>query len=290
MSTTNPINNSGPNASGPASLERLYDLLATRALEEITTTESAELDALLRQHPQVDPASFDLAAASAFMEPRADAKPSAHPAALPTELADRIALAAVAELTANAAAHRSKEASSDRGSFRIAHARPRLARSITLSWLAAAAGLALAAVSWWPRIFPAAISTVAQQRQALLAQASDAKALPWAPQADPTAKGMAGDIVWSDSLNRGYIRFTGLAANDPKANQYQLWIFDAKGADANFPVDGGVFDIPAGVTEAIILIDAKIRVGQAAVFAVTVERPGGVVVTTKERLVALAKP
>lgn len=147
-----------------------------------------------------------------------------------------------------------------------------------------------AAVSWWPRLFPTPVPTAAQQRQALLAQASDAKTLPWAPQPDPTAKGMAGDIVWSDSLNRGYIRFTGLAANDPKANQYQLWIFDAKG-DANFPVDGGVFDIPAGVTEAIIPIDAKIRVGQAAVFANHVEfRLGGVVVTTKERLVALAKP
>lgn len=288
MSTSNPINGPTPNLTNAEALDRLYDLLATRAVEGLSAPETTELESLLRQHPQVDPSSFDLTAAAMMFEPGSAPKP----VALPAALADRIAQAAVTELAelSRAAAGNDRPAAPSRGSFPIAEARPSSQSRLILPWLAAAAALALAAVSWWPRLFPAHVPTAAEQRQALIAQAPDAKTLPWAPQADPTAKGMTGDIVWSDSLNRGFIRFTGLAANDPKANQYQLWIFDAKGADANYPVDGGVFDIPAGVTEAIIPIDAKIRVGQAAVFAVTVERPGGVVVTTKERLVALAKP
>ncbi len=280
MSTTNPNN--------PAALDRLYDLLATRAVQGLSTAEAAELDALMRQHPEVDPGLFDLAAAGAFMEPRARA--STEQVAMPAALVDRIVRSAAAELASNASATPAAPASPDHDSLRLPSASAQSTRSAVLPWLAAAAGLALAAVSWWPRLFPVPAPTAAQQRQTLLTQASDAKTVAWAPQADPTAKGMTGDVVWSDSLNRGYIRFTGLAANDPKTNQYQLWIFDAKGANADYPVDGGVFDVPAGVSEAIIPINAKIHVGQAAVFAVTVERPGGVVVTTKERLVALAKP
>jgi anti-sigma-K factor RskA len=81
--------------------------------------------------------------------------------------------------------------------------------------------------------------------------------------------------------------FRGLASNDASAEQYQLWIFDRNQSDAH-PIDGGVFDVPAGVDEVIVPIDAKIDVSEAWQFAVTVEQPGGVVVSDRSRLPLLA--
>ena len=97
-----------------------------------------------------------------------------------------------------------------------------------------------------------------------------------------------GDVVWSDATQTGYMRFRGLKANDPAVEQYQLWVFDAE-RDDKHPVDGGVFDIPAGVDEAIVPIDAKLPVSKAVLFAITVERPGGVVVSDRSRLPLLAE-
>ena len=54
------------------------------------------------------------------------------------------------------------------------------------------------------------------------------------------------------------------------------------------PVDGGVFDI-RGSGKVTIPIDARIPVDKAVMFAVTIEDPGGVVVSTRERLPVLAK-
>ena len=85
------------------------------------------------------------------------------------------------------------------------------------------------------------------------------------------------------------LAFSGLAANDSSQIQYQLWIFDA-GRDDRYPVDGGGFDVPAGVDEVVVPIQAKLPVGEVALFAVTVEKPGGVVVSSRERIAVLAQP
>ena len=95
-------------------------------------------------------------------------------------------------------------------------------------------------------------------------------------------------MVWDNETQTGYLRFSGLAANDPGTFQYQLWIFDAE-QDERYPIDGGVFDIPAGQSEVIIPIDPKIAVKSPMMFAVTMEKPGGVVVSGREHIVALAK-
>ncbi len=55
------------------------------------------------------------------------------------------------------------------------------------------------------------------------------------------------------------------------------------GRDAR-PVDGGVFDI-TGEGEVIVPIDAKLPIGTPAVFAITLEQPGGVVVSDGPLLV-----
>src|SRR4051812_33212757 len=119
-----------------------------------------------------------------------------------------------------------------------------------------------------------------QARTALLSRATDVTTISWTATKDPTATGASGDVVWSEREQRGYMRFVGLAPNDPASFQYQLWIFD-KGRDDRFPVDGGVFDV-ASNGEVVIPISAKLPVGNAALFAVTVEKPGGVVVSSRE--------
>ncbi len=157
-------------------------------------------------------------------------------------------------------------------------------------WLAAAACLLVAAGAvWfaWQRR-PAGVASIvspADARASLLASA-DARPIAWSVTADVNAKGASGDVVWSTAQQRGYMRFVGLAANDPKQFQYQLWIFD-KDRDDKFPVDGGVFDV-SSTGEVIVAISPKLHVTDATLFAVTVERPGGVVVSKRERIVVTA--
>ena len=42
--------------------------------------------------------------------------------------------------------------------------------------------------------------------------------------------------------------------------------------------------------EVVVRIDPKLHVSEAALFAVTIERPGGVVVSKRERIVVTAAP
>ena len=96
-----------------------------------------------------------------------------------------------------------------------------------------------------------------------------------------------GDVVWSDTTQTGYIRLSGLPKNDPNKETYQIWIV-AENQDPKTPVDGGTFDVNAD-GEIVIPIDAKVKVQNPQAFAITIEKPGGVVVSKQEKLAALAK-
>jgi hypothetical protein len=174
-----------------------------------------------------------------------------------------------------------------------------LARSASAGWWAAAACLLIAIFAWVrqppPAILgetvPAPPSATAPspgvERAALMARSESLK-LNLGAGKDPAAVGLSGDVVWDPVAQRGYIRIVGLAPNDPAAHQYQIWIFDGE-RDQRYPVDGGVFDVPAGGNEILVPIRAAIPVRMAKAFAVTVERPGGVVVSARDRVVALAQ-
>lgn len=98
---------------------------------------------------------------------------------------------------------------------------------------------------------------------------------------------VTGDIVWSDEKQAGYIRVKGLPKNDVNKDTYQLWIFeDNQGSKT--PIDGGTFDINSD-GEVIIPIDAKLKAKNPNMFAVTIEKPGGVVVSDRGKIAALAK-
>ena len=81
--------------------------------------------------------------------------------------------------------------------------------------------------------------------------------------------------------------FKGLPVNDKSKETYQLWIFQDAELEKH-PIDGGVFNVNDN-GDVIVPIDAKLRVNGPKVFAITVEKPGGTVVSEREKIVALAK-
>lgn len=134
--------------------------------------------------------------------------------------------------------------------------------------------------------------TAAQRRQALLQQEGLALVrAEWSPTDDPHLEGrtLAGDVVWSPERQEGYMRFVGLPSNDPDNHQYQLWVFDGS-RDARFPVDGGVFDVADSDDATVVPIRTPIPVRDVQMFAVTLEPPGGVVVSDRDHVLALGKP
>jgi hypothetical protein len=153
-------------------------------------------------------------------------------------------------------------------------------------WLVAAACLLVAILAWtWPRGGNGPADPAARRAE-LVASAKDLVQAKWSD--GPTAiAGAAGDVVWSSARQEGFMRFQGLPVNDPKVEQYQLWIFDRNQSDKT-PIDGGVFDITAA-GEVVLPVDPKLHVKDAYLFAITIEKPGGVVVSSRERLPLLAK-
>jgi hypothetical protein len=111
----------------------------------------------------------------------------------------------------------------------------------------------------------------------------------WQAGTDPLGARVRGDVVWDPKSQTGFLRFVGLARNNPLTEQYQLWIFDGR-RQQPYPVDGGVFDVTARDGEEVVIpIRSKLHVEFAMTFAVTVERPGGVVVSDRSRVAAIAQ-
>jgi anti-sigma-K factor RskA len=267
---------------------RIRDLLAERALLELSAAEQIELRGLLAES-SIDPESFERVAAAAAVA----LNPGPYEP-LPADLKARIASAAPGHLAA--AERLAPDHTSDATRFpRLtpgSSAVPSGARRFRerLAWLVAAASVLFAISTWWfARSIPATLPSLAEQRSQLLEQAPDAQQFDWTATADPAAQGATGDVVWSNREQKGYMRFKGLAKNDPETNQYQLWIFDSK-QDERYPIDGGVFDIDLATGDVIVPIHAALRVVEPQLFAVTVEKPGGVVVSSRERIALTAKP
>jgi anti-sigma-K factor RskA len=120
----------------------------------------------------------------------------------------------------------------------------------------------------------------ARSRAAMLADAASV-ALPWSG-GDERYADVSGDVVWNDQAQSGFLRLVGMPVNDPGRAQYQLWIIDPD-RDSR-PVDGGVFDVTSS-GEVIIPVQARLAVDRPTTFAITLEKPGGVVVSAGPLLV-----
>lgn len=166
-------------------------------------------------------------------------------------------------------------------------------RGTRLDWLAAAACVAIGAAGTALVLRAGNDSEERPSRRATdldsyLASHPGTMRVRWTGTEDEHVIGpVGGEVCFDASTNDGILVIEGLAANDPTREQYQLWIFDAT-RDERFPVDGGVFDVPKD-GRAIIPVAARLPVSKPVLFAVTVEKPGGVVVSDR-RIALVAKP
>lgn len=159
------------------------------------------------------------------------------------------------------------------------------------SWFVAIAASVLVFATWLPSwsnrdARNVTLASAEQRRENLMANAPDIVRVAWQKPTDAEVDGLQGDIVWSSKSQEGYMRLNSLAKNNPTVEQYQLWIFDPERDEK--PIDGGVFDIDKE-GEVVVPIQAKLPVGKPTLFAITVEKPGGVVVSDRSRLPLLAK-
>jgi hypothetical protein len=275
----------------------MIDLLVKQVTEGLSPDEQRALDVLDSEVASAWLRDFERAAAAVTLAGTGGEQ------ALPADLAARIARQAAEHFAPAAATVVSLDAARSDRSGSSARSPTRQG---TYGWFAAAACLVLAIFGWWRSPSPAPVAvvtppvvappvvvtpekpvppTAAEERAALLAK-SDTLKISLGATKDPAAAGMSGDVVWDPATQRGFLHFTGLAVNDPAVHQYQIWIFDS-GRDKRYPVDGGVFDVPANAGEIVIPIRASLMVRKPAAFAVTVEKPGGVVVSGREHVVAL---
>jgi hypothetical protein len=148
----------------------------------------------------------------------------------------------------------------------------RISTREVFAWFVAAASLLVACGLWFSSDATSSAVSLAKARDALKRQASDLIEVAWAPGTSPFMDKVAGDVVWSNLGQNGFMRFVGMPVNDPAVEQYQLWIIDPERDDE--PIDGGVFDITS-TDECVVEINAKLRVNRPVAFAVTIEKPGG---------------
>lgn len=308
---TRPPVNSVNGKGGFGRDERDLELLAAYALGCLDDHEEREIDRLLAELDRREVESFEVAAAATLV---ASVAPALEP--MPDGVKTSLKRFAKEWAATNLSEH-SRGASSARGGIGprpasipspASSSRAPEPRGIPFfayaGWLAAAACLALAAVAWmplgsltrpsgpvvagdgWLRAEPGmSQAELARVRSELIVREGDTVLASWTTteSPDPTATGATGDLIWSTDEQCGVMRIAGLSANDPKAHQYQLWIFDE---DQKHPIDGGVFDIPAS-GEVFLPVDAKLWVNRPVMFAITVEKPGGVVVSDRSRIALL---
>ncbi|MEJ7624008.1 MAG: anti-sigma factor [Pyrinomonadaceae bacterium] len=269
--------------------EKFFDLLTKKAVYGLDTDEQGELDTMEMNAEEVLSLEMTVAAISMIGLP--------HDEPMPTHLYKRI-LADAEHVWAGEPALPEPSRYPIHGADTAEASSPGGMLS-WLGWLAAAAACIALALNLYftriqptpeivketPRIEQPPVFTPAQLREQLLASPSIVRAS-WAGGNVKELKQVSGDVVWSDEKQTGYMRFRGLPVNDV-ATCYQLWIFD-KTQDPKRPIDGGVFDV-SSEGEVVIPIDAKLRAEGAYQFAVTIEKKGGVVVSDKEKIAALAK-
>lgn len=259
------------NESNPL-LEQVHALLADRAVKGADSAEQAGIDCLLRHAKEVNADSFDLTAAALGL---AYADEPDEP--MPADLMSR--LLPLGQTIAAENVNRQQIEPVRAPAPVVARATRRLVSPAWgwAGWLVAAAILLITQL-------PKPDTSPESAYQKLKSQGALVVAGKQGPHGDAQVD---GEVVWDDKTQTGYMKLRGLTANDPKQSQFQLWIFDDKPFAKVTPTDGGVFDV-TNAQEVIVPIRANLKVGKPSLFAITVERPGGVMVSKREKLVFVA--
>lgn len=253
--------------------KRFEELQVGRLLFPLTSEELVEFNELARLRPAEEHDRFAPVVASLDL-----LCSDMHPELLPEHLRLAVQGQAEQEMASKKAVSLAKPSNITTSKSRTSNGLP---------WMISAACLLLALTSWLFNPRPIQPETnLDRLRMELLASKEEIVQATWFDGTTPIPNAQ-GDIVWSPTKQQGYMKFRGLPVNEPTKEQYQLWIFDENQSDST-PIDGGVFDISSeeGV---VVPINAKLHVQSAYMFAITIEKPGGVVVSSRERLPLLAK-
>lgn len=279
--------------------EILLDLLAKKAICGLDAIEQTQLERLDPGAAELAFNSLEITAAAIGLVGLSTDEP------LPADLHARILADADSHFAASEAAAEAlwprESENVVEGDNEISSIKPGGSFSIWFGWtVAAAACLALAINIWFTRfqakpetatVSPPTLApeklTPAQMYAEMAGASHGVVKANWAAGNVKEMKQITGDVVWSDQTQTGYMRLRGLPVNDAKKETYQLWIFD-KTRDDTHPIDGGTFDVSSN-GEFVIPINAKLKARSPDMFAITVEKPGGVVVSKREKLAAIAK-
>lgn len=275
--------------------EKMLELLSDKAVFGLTDAEIAELAALEESFPEFQDESFELAAATIGMMNLDISEP------MPAHLRTKIASDAAQFFASRKETVSIPEPSIEKEEFQKTFAfEPKKSIWNWLGWAFAGFACVALAINIWttrldstdiaknpptPTITPKIELTPAQEREQLLASAKDAVQRTWG-DLDPTKpKNVQGDVVWSNSAQKGFVRFSNLPVNDKTKQTYQVWVFDKNQKN---PVSGGTFDINEN-GEVIVPIDSALKIQEPTMFGVTAEKPGGVMVSELKNVMAVAK-
>lgn len=273
--------------------DEMFELLAERAAFGLDDDDSAQLDEFLGHHAWVREDCLDEVAATLAVEFDSGALGTA----MPADVAARIRSGVHATIAQESSTD-DDTATEPEVAGRIGDA-PISGTGVMgwLGWVAAAAAIAVAVMVSNP-IEPTGPRTRTELVSWIDSHPS-AVHWDWAPGLVEPDTDATGLVTFDPETQNGYMLIKGLAPNDPRFEQYQLWIWDQERepdpenptplAENVHPVDGGVFDV-SSEGEAVIPIDAKLQIGRPYLFAVTVERPGGVAKSAKERVPIIAAP
>lgn len=286
-----------------------HELLAGRALGDLSPDESAalapaDLDAL-----DLEPGPLDAAVGSLYLAIASPIRPNPEPAGavidtgvLPEPVPPdvlvrlhRLADAYVAAMRSPALPARVPVPTPTSPS--VARSQPRSASPLRFSirpalpWLAVAASLLLAVSAWTVHRATNPATALSQADPIDILQrvraTPDALTIPWSPWTDDSVSaeitGVTGEVTWSDTAQTGVLHLANLPFLPGTA--YQLWIIDAQRGMSQ-RISGAIFQ--GGLDQAYISIQPKLPVSSAAAFAITIEQPGGTWVSDMSRRVVIA--
>lgn len=277
--------------------ERLRDLLCDRAVFGLDSEEAKQLDELSNSaNGSMDAHGYELTAAAIML---AETKLEPMPAHLEAKL---LKVADEYFGTKEAAdVHESIHDQPTRNfTWQEPAARPSRSFFDWFGWAAAAAACVVIGVMFFynqsriaalqnelaqAKATPTPAPSLAELRDRLKASGAEVARAEWTKGNVKETETVTGEVVWNDAKQEGYMTFRGLPVNDANKEAYQLWIFEQANLEAH-PKDGGVFNVTSE-GEVIIPINAKLRVTNPKAFAITIEPPGGVVVSTREKIAVL---
>lgn len=278
--------------------EKMLDLLILKATGGITKEESEQLIKLEEMYSEFkDDISFELAAAAiSLVDLSAEEQMPAHLQARILADAERFYGSPETEIkTLKDSGGEQEEEFQKTFDFE-----PKRSIWQSLGWLVAAfTCIALAVVLWNdyrrpkpevvqnppPQITPTPTPALGEQRQQLIASMPDVAQKNWSDFDPKKPLNVEGDVVWSNTAQKGFLRFKNLPINDKARETYQIWIFDETQKN---PVSAGVFDANEN-GEIIVPMNAAIKVSKPTMVGITVEKPGGVMVSGLEKVMAVAK-